>query len=219
VADPVVGAVRPIYDPVAANVLTPLYTPAAVVAPDELASFLVDPVAALEGHAWSPAAFAANGTAGASAPTVTDAVALGAGAGTVVPGPAGGPVAADDAGHGNGTDGAAARSRSAAATAADTLAADGSARGDVPTVPAPPAPVDPASSRGSLPAAPAGPASGLAGGGSATGARDVPDRGHGAVADAVAGVRAMASDRRALAVPRVVGASVNAGSRPAVTPD
>lgn len=214
VADPVVGAVRPVYDPVAANVLTPLYTPAAVVAPDELAAFLVDPVAALEGHAWAPGAFAGAGSAAAApVPAVTDAAALGADAGTAVPGLAAGPAA--DAAGGDDAEGLSRH----LAVPANLLAADGSARGDVPTAPAPPAPVDPASSRGSLPAAPAGPVSGLAGGGSATGARDVPDRGHGAVADAVAGVRAMASDRRALAVPRVVGASVNAGSRPAVTPD
>ena len=54
---------------------------------------------------------------------------------------------------------------------------------------------------------------------SGVGGRDVPDRAQGDMADAVAHVRAAASDMRALLVPKVVGASVNAGSRPAVTPD
>jgi len=54
---------------------------------------------------------------------------------------------------------------------------------------------------------------------SGPGGRDVPDRAQGDMADAVAHVRAAASDMRALLVPKVVGASVNAGSRPAVTPD
>ena len=56
-------------------------------------------------------------------------------------------------------------------------------------------------------------------GGPVTGSRDLPDRAHGAVADAMASARLATPAERAPVTPAGVGSSVNAASRPAVTPD
>ena len=216
---PVYGLVAPVVEPI----VRPLgATVHGMVGP--MLAPVVDPVVAAVARVHGPAV---DGLVGALAPSVLDAEgtaralaapsvpagveapAVVAGAALVDPAlaPAAPPVSGGAARRVASTRAA---GTSGATSSADAVAATGQAA--APAAPATPAlPVPRHSSRLPWSTGPAAPAS--------AGGRDLPDRAHNAVAHATVHAHTATPARHAPVTPRVVGASVNSGSRPSVTPD